>query len=690
MSRPDHWFRPDVDGLRAVAILAVIAFHAGVPKVHGGFTGVDVFFVISGFLITRNLLRETHESGSVNLGRFWARRIRRLVPALALVVTATLIAAWNLMPEYSRRDIAAQGMAASLYISNLFFAQQATDYFAESASASPFLHTWSLGVEEQFYVVWPLLIALVCWVIVRVGRSKNTRTVDRRNLVVLFSVVLVVSFVHNVLASRAADAYVFYSLTTRAWEFAAAGLLAAVTMPGWMRSPAVRNVMGLAGLATIVMGVFTISQTVGYPGVVAVVPVVGTLLAIAAGDTWSGEVKPAAVSKVLSLAPAQWLGRVSYSWYLWHWPAMLIATVHFGRNDAVFRSLVGLATLPVAWAAYRFFETPLRFAPVLTRSNARTFAAGASITALVAVSAFAIRPAEVITAAARKPDATAADLQAPPGSSMQHRVAFAVELYRQRVKTACPNDGIPIASGDIICVAGDTEAEVSVMLIGDSHAGQWRRVLDQLGRQYHFRVDVREHDGCPPLDVDRSKGEDEVGEAKREVCKRQQAGDLRVITERKPDLVVFAFWMHGGSTTYDDRGRVITDQRALLAHWQKKLAERIKKVRATGAQVAVIVDEPVLRFNAAQCLDQQGTSEKCTMSHSQEAFRTGALRNALRETVAESGSAMLDMPAHVCPDVCRTEIDGVLVYVDTHHLTDAYAMTLKPELLALIVNAIDH
>ena len=199
--RPATWFRPDIDGLRAVAIMLVVLYHAQVPGFSGGFVGVDVFFVVSGYLITNRLIDETDTTGGVRLGRFWARRVRRLVPALALMVAVTLVASVFILARIDLSEVAHQGGAATLYVSNITFGRQAQDYFATSVSASPFLHTWSLGVEEQFYLVWPIVLALIAIAVSRRRRSLHHQAGRRRELVIVLLVMTAASFALNLLWS---------------------------------------------------------------------------------------------------------------------------------------------------------------------------------------------------------------------------------------------------------------------------------------------------------------------------------------------------------------------------------------------------------------------------------------------------------------------------------------------------------
>ena len=682
--RPAWWFRGDIDGLRAIAIVMVVAFHAGVPGLRGGFTGVDVFFVISGYLITRNLVREIDQSRRVSLARFWARRVRRLVPALALVIVVTLIAARFVLSYSARRDASNHGLSAALYLSNMTFARQSVDYFAAAVDTSPFLHTWSLGVEEQFYVLWPLLIAVAVWVVVHVARSDATTATRRHAMVAVFGLVFAASMALNVVLSRRQSPYTFFSLPTRAWEFAAAGLVAALPPPRLLRNAAARGAVAVGGIALVFVAALSVNKSSSYPGLIALVPVAGTLLLILSGETWQGTVPRAPLSKLLASGPMQWLGRVSYSWYLWHWPAIALLTAGLGRQSVPLNVAVALATLPVAWLVYRYYETPIRFAPVFARSSVRTYAGGAAVTLCVALLALGIRPS--VTPAMRQAesiDATLAQLMAPTGSSLGQQVDFQVALYRNRVTSTCPKHGVKTPAGDIYCIGGDSTAKRSILLLGDSHAGQWRRPLDQLAKERGLRLLVREHDGCIPFAVTlQEKTADAAGH--KSVCRDQEAGDIRVIRALHPTAVIIATSTAARPLIVDERGRPTTrDGQAAL--WLRALSDQVEAIRRTGATVGQIIDEPALPGNASACLIRTNRAKACNYGIFKVWPLSGPLIAAERKVAAKMDVPSLDLPDIICTrGVCRMEIGGVLVYVDTHHLTDAFAMSQKRALGTLV------
>jgi peptidoglycan/LPS O-acetylase OafA/YrhL len=372
-------FRQDIEGLRAIAVLAVVLFHAGVPGIGGGYTGVDVFFVISGFLITGLLWREVSTAGTVRLRRFYGARARRLLPASATVGVVTAIASAILLPPLQARTVLGDGIASALYVGNYRFVLQGVDYMAPYMPASPFQHYWSLGVEEQFYLVWPALMIGTAWLVRRVRRRATTAVMASATpYLVVLTVVAIMSFALSLAATRVVPSVAFFSLPTRAWQLAVGGLVA-LTVMQWRRLAVLpAAIVGWAGLALILLGCTLLSTTTPYPGTAALLPVLGTALVIGAGCA-----APAlGCGRVLGLAPMRAVGRVSYSWYLWHWPVLLLAPPLLGHSLGLAGRLAaafvsgGLAVLTL-----HFIENPLRFAAWVRRSGARSLALGGVATA---------------------------------------------------------------------------------------------------------------------------------------------------------------------------------------------------------------------------------------------------------------------------------------------------------------------
>ena len=357
--------RFDIQGLRAVAVLLVVAFHAGLP-VPGGFVGVDVFFVISGFVITGMIHRERSSTGRFRFGRFYLRRFKRLTPALSLMVAVTMVLAFCLLSPFTEQQPAAQtGIGAMLLVANFMIAYNTGDYFDAPAESNPLLHTWSLSVEEQFYLVFPAIL-LLGWVLSQRGRRRIPWVAVLVGTAALISFGLVMMGASALDPSTAKYLLEFYSPLTRAWEFAVGALLALATTSRFLRSDGHARILASLGVALLVGSAWLINGATPFPGPWTLLPVVGTLLLIAAGTHHTTP-----VSRALALPAIVKVGDCSYSIYLWHWPLRVFAVHLWPGKPFVAAIAATLSILPAA-ASYRWVEQPLRRLPPLTRR--RTFA----------------------------------------------------------------------------------------------------------------------------------------------------------------------------------------------------------------------------------------------------------------------------------------------------------------------------
>ena len=371
-------YRGDIDGLRAVAVTLVVLFHVGLSVLPGGFVGVDVFYVISGFLITGLLVRELRSSGTVSITNFYARRVRRLLPLSALVLVTTAIASRFLAPVLDRPGIGLDIRAAAMYVANWHYASASTQYMA-STGKSPVLHYWSLSVEEQFYVLWPLLLLLVS-----IGAARRSWQVGFRRIAVTLGALGAASFALSVVTTTASGPFAFFGLHTRAWEMAVGAGLSLAT-DRWLRWPALWSIsLGWIGLLMILASAGLLTGDTPYPGSAAALPVLGTAMLLASGaaqTSWS-------VGRLLSLPPVRYLGRISYAWYLWHWPCLVLlggvgADSAEGAGDqsaggaGVTRLVAAIAaSLALSVLSHHFVENPARRTAWLSRFTGRSLMLG--------------------------------------------------------------------------------------------------------------------------------------------------------------------------------------------------------------------------------------------------------------------------------------------------------------------------
>ena len=376
----DRKFRPDVEGLRAIAIALVVLFHVGVPGISGGFIGVDVFFVVSGFVITGLLLREHAASGRNRLLAFYGRRSRRILPAATLVIIVTVLASYRWLGFLIGDDTAHVARATALFYANFHFISTNTNYLASQAPPSALQNFWSLAVEEQFYLVYPTLFILVALLWKRVSL--------RPKLSVMLVASIVVSFAWSIHQTSTNSVAAFFSPFTRAWELALGALVAVASVQLAKLPQPVAAVLTWVGVGGVLIAATTYDTSTPYPGMAVALPVISTALIVAGGMA-----RPAVGGEVLlRLPPFQWLGKLSYSLYLWHWPILIIAAQHVGHPLTVDENLLlVLFALALSVGSYFLVENPIRHWKFLTASGVRSVALGGILIALsLAVATFEI------------------------------------------------------------------------------------------------------------------------------------------------------------------------------------------------------------------------------------------------------------------------------------------------------------
>lgn len=359
-------FRSDIEGMRAVAVILVLLFHAFGPPFTGGFVGVDVFFVISGFVITGVLLREKSNRGRISMSDFYARRVRRILPAATLVIITTVAATYHWLGFIAGNQVAEDGKWAAAFVANIHFALLETDYFGQQLPPSPLQHMWSLGVEEQFYLAWPaLFLAMV--LLARGSRHRGA-------LSVILGIVMAVSLGWSVIQTPINATWAYFSPLTRAWELALGAVLAVwgprITR---MSSDWLWQTLAAVGLIGIVTSMFLLDSSMQIPGYAVVLPAASAGLLIFAGCA-NPETR---VGRALAIRPMQWIGARSYSLYLWHWPPLVIAGEYLGKPLSAPQAgaLLGAALMATV-LTYRFIENPVRGSRFLAGRTGLTLAFG--------------------------------------------------------------------------------------------------------------------------------------------------------------------------------------------------------------------------------------------------------------------------------------------------------------------------
>jgi peptidoglycan/LPS O-acetylase OafA/YrhL len=704
---PDRPFRPDIEGLRAVAVVAVVLFHAAVPRVAGGFVGVDVFFVLSGFLITGLLWREVAETGRLRPARFYAARARRLLPAAITVLVATAAGVTALLPPLQVRTVLGDAIASALYAGNYRLVLQGTDYLAENSAPSPFQHYWSLGVEEQFYLLWPALLVLA----VLLGRRLTRRSAAAVAApAVVLAVVTATSFAGSLGWTGTSPPWAYFSLPSRAWELGVGGLIA-LGVPLWRRlPPAAAGLAGWAGLASVVGSCLLLSDATPFPGTAALAPVLGTALVVAAGCA----APPWGAGAMLGLAPLRAVGRLSYSWYLWHWPVLVLSPEVFRHPLDLPERLAAAAVSGVlAAATLVLVENPVRSAPRLRRSPLRSLVVGGALTAAgvcAALVALVLAPTTVgqgaavaapkvgvpagstsstspTGAATPVVDPGVAQLQALTGQVQEAVTAaagvqavpsnLAPPLAQASADTSLPFqvgcDRTFTASSQPPCVFGDPAGTSTVALVGDSHAAAWYPAVEPLAEQRHWRLDVLGKATCPFL-LDLPIRSPYLGREFTE-CEQWRTTVLSRLQAEHPALVLLAMARRYGAdfgfTAYD-------------ASWQAALTRTVSTLRATGATVLVLGPVPDPHTWAPDCLsDHLGAATACAPTRAAAVNAPGVAA----ETAATraGGGDYADLTDLFCAaGSCPLVVGNVLVYRDDNHITVEYAAVLAPVIAAEI------
>ncbi|MDO8392277.1 MAG: acyltransferase family protein [Actinomycetota bacterium] len=646
--------RLDIQGMRALAVLAVVAYHAG-AGFSGGYVGVDVFFVISGYVITRMMLAELGPSNTLDFRRFYQRRVRRLLPALALMLGVVLVLSPMLVALQAQVSTARTGASAALVNANnyLTFFGIKTGYFALDSKSNPLLHTWSLSVEEQFYLVFPLLI----WASWRVGSrfGRPRAGVFTLATIVAISFPLSIALRHGIGLSDFTSELAFYSAPARAWEFAIGGLVA-VAAPRMVRlSGVMRYTFGLSGLVLVAVATFVYDDSTVFPDFAVIVPVVGTALLIAAGEggsaTW--------VARILSLAPLRRIGDVSYGWYLWHWPLIVFAAAMW-PSAGLARSVAAVLSLGVAFISYRWLEEPIRH--VKSGGRHRTL-----LVAAVCVVA---------------PLAAAVSLEAGHHVLLDTSIASAFAPHLADA-SGC-DSSVPLERRDTEQCVWEYGVATNIVLIGDSNAGQFSEGMRAGAQRVGARLTVATYSSCPFVPFVVWQAGDELTE-----CRKFVEGSLRALISMRPDAVYLASSSDAyiGTSIFefavDGESARVVDPTAKAEMWQAGLAQIVDELTSAGIRVVVI--HPVPKFasrwrpvNMAP-LRLLGFPDGATI----EISRVEALGRRQRAVDAEdaatklAGASTIDPFDQLCPgDPCRTRVGSTWMYRDDSHISVAASEAL--------------
>jgi peptidoglycan/LPS O-acetylase OafA/YrhL len=683
-----------------VAVLLVVLVHAGGGLLPGGFVGVDVFFVLSGFLITGLLLAEARARGSVSLLDFYVRRARRILPAAALTLMVTDVAAFFLLNFVRAREAVQDSLHAAAFAANFRFAARGVDYFAQSAPPSPLLHYWSLSVEEQFYVVWPLVLSIALFGVALLRRHRAARTLRERRLLRVVVVLAAASLGWAVHQTATLPTAAYFSPFARAWELGLGATMAVCATTLWRTPPTARLVMGWAGLLAISYAAITFSEQTSFPGLSALLPTVGTALVIVAG---MGDRPPRlAVARLLALRPMCIIGDRSYGFYLWHWPVLILASAFVGHELPVSVKLsLMVGAFLLSCVSYALVENPIRRKIRGRKATAVVVAVfTAAVLGTAAVSFAAIdakqqrfeRPAITAAPLARK---ASTDSQTPvrgqgvPSINAQGvvlAVIAAVEAARRGApiptrltppiselgplprKYALPNECIGHDSsrrtGTKICRVGDPSSKKLIVLIGDSHAMMWVPAILEMAWRDHWAVVPLLRLGCTPPKWTTSYGD--------QACQEWHSWAIRQVRRLHPQVTLI-----GGN---------IAEQQSPLA--TAGIEGVVLTARALKAFGAVAIGDPEgLDRNPIDCLlSRHASMATCTTTWPPQSL---VIYDEVARQMTQAGDGFLPTREFLCFErECPAVIGRTIAYFDANHISGAYAAQIAPAFRTAFLRAI--
>jgi peptidoglycan/LPS O-acetylase OafA/YrhL len=678
-------FRPEVQGLRAVAVLLVLVYHLSPELLPGGYVGVDVFFVISGFLITSLLLREVREHGRVSLPGFYVRRVRRLLPAATVVLLATGATALVLMPVTRLGDTAWQLLASAAYIENLYLADQALDYLAAETAASPVQHFWSLSVEEQFYVLWPLLFVLwaffLRWRHRAAAGPDSTGSVSGANsgtgvLSLFLASVFTASLVCSVVLTASDAPSAYFLPTTRAWELAAGGLLAVFLADRELPKPLCLP-LGWAGLAAIVASAVLYDSGTPFPGYAALLPVLGCVAVIAAGHSPG----PSAAT-VLSTGPARFVGDISYALYLWHWPLIVFALLLLEQDTLGPLGFVAVAasSFLLAWATKLWVEDPVARNGLVRTGRAALAVALAGILTVAALTTAALVRVDGFQSGEFDPamhvGPEAIGLPSPDDAWMYPSPVGAEDDVPQSVDDGC-HAGFDKRDPSDPCVYGSQDAETTVALTGDSHSTQWFPALHELAQDRGWRIVVFNKSACAFTAT-------EVGRegSPYEECSNWNEAVVEELAALEPDLLVTSSSSAG--TPYG-----LEPGPEALATMTEGMVDLWEEIASPGVPILAIRDTPRTTTDVLDCLARYAHDlSACDRPVAEALELPDPQEQAVREV---EGAELVDLTDMICEaDTCPAVVGNVVVYRDSHHLTETYARLLADTLGNRLDEALDR
>ncbi|WP_370642754.1 acyltransferase family protein [Nesterenkonia sp. DZ6] len=669
---PERRFRPELHGVRGLAILGVVLFHLfGAGRVSGG---IDIFLAVSGFLFTGMLLRESAAGGGpIDIGRYLARIARRLLPAAALVITVTLAIGLFLFPSTRREQLWGEARASLLYFENIELINSQLAYGAAGPDTSPFQHFWSLSVQGQFYLVWPLVA------IAAVLLARKIKKPAAHVMIALVGLIIAASFIFTLYMQTMDQDQAYLMTRTRFWELAFGGLLALVASSIAL-PPRFRFLAGWLGIGLILTCGFVLDGASLFPGPWALWPLAGlTLVMLSANGGIGPRESKASAATFLSNRFFAWIGNIAYGLYLWHWP-LLIFYLQVRNQDAIGvpgAAAVFMVSLLLAWATYRWVEQPMSRTTLstrvqLTRALGILVAAGAGISIVLSQLTPAIPEGYSMAGVDRNLHPGAAEAMASASSEPSPETFPSLDLLANDrsmyYSWGChqTNENRPDTGEVLVCADPHPPAEPkkTIMLAGGSHAGHWYNGLLLIAEQNDWELLVSDKDGC------RFR---HTGDMESDACSRWNANFAKTVAEHEPDVVI---------TTGTNLGRSGSDENI-----PDGATDRWKEILEAGAELLLIRGTARPDEDVPECLAEQRPIQECGPTF--ESYDEDS--PLLQYSSSWEGLYSVDLTPNICPDgSCPAVVGNVAVYRDNSHLSSYYVETLAPYIDQQIREAMPH
>jgi peptidoglycan/LPS O-acetylase OafA/YrhL len=656
-------FRGDLEGLRAVAVILVVLYHAGISGFGGGFVGVDLFFVLSGYFITSQLWSELKNTGKVSLRNFYARRARRILPTASLVILVTaLVALFVCSPVYFGQ-FGIDALSATFNFANIRFFQSSNDYFDPISRNSPFIHFWSLSVEEQFYLVWPILFVVLALLIAKRWRKDQSSLSIKLRLSGMMAALIAGSLALSIWQMQANQTAAFYLLPSRAWELGLGGLVAVLSTPRKLPR-LLATALEVLAVTTLTVIVVAYNDSTPFPGLAALPPVLAGLLFVLTGPSGG------AFTRLMATPPFRAIGRWSFALYLWHWPVLVfLDQVLADRSNVKIRFFFMLIALVLAAVTYGFFENPIRYWRMLQVSLTKTLAFAVAAVALAALAA--------------SPMVVASSL----GGTTQINVDANVRSVTREVQRALSVNKLPAnitpalaAAKDLshtktygtgcmadfqedvfpACVYGDSKSKFTVWLVGDSHANHWFPAIDAIALKYHLKLILHTRSGCPLLDITlplRNTNQP------YELCTKWTRQVIGGLKKAHPNLLITAGTL------------------PIVGFHPQSYGRRLAEVKRYADQTVVLGDTPHSNLDTPLCVAAHPKHiSTCNMLR----YPPGGADWQNLDSQVSSVVSKLDLPyietaKWVCVgNHCPVIVGNVLLYRDQSHLTTPGATLLTP------------